>query len=80
MRVEALLLQDHLTVVVLALRVGQAHHGQQFGAAQRAQDIRVVVQSEDGFQELKHIFRLIPSLIHISAVEVFKANFINVTL
>ena len=51
-RVEALLLEDHLSVVVLALGVGQAHHGQQLGAAQRPQDVRVVVQTEHRLQEL----------------------------
>ena len=50
--VEALLLEDHGAVVVLALRVGQADHGQQLRAAQRPQDVRVVVQTEDGLQEL----------------------------
>ena len=52
MRVESLLLQDHLAVVVLALGVGQADHGQQLGTAQGSQDVRVVVQPEDGLQEL----------------------------
>ena len=54
MGVESLLLEDHGAVVVLALRVRQADHGQQLGAAraQRPQDVRVVVQPEDGLQEL----------------------------
>ena len=51
--VESLLLEDHLPVVVLALGVGQADHGQQLGgAAQRPQDVRVVVQAEHSLQEL----------------------------